>query len=86
MATTARGWAAPCVTLPVAHPATQEAARQQQQKQATSWELSYDDVHFERKVGEGAFGEVWQARLHGKTVAAKKLKYCFPLLCAVLAF
>jgi hypothetical protein len=42
--------------------------------QRASWEIAATDVKLERKLGEGSFGEVYLARLHGNPVAAKRLK------------
>eukprot|EP00007_Cunea_sp_BSH-02190019_P004251 CAMPEP_0174232712 /NCGR_PEP_ID=MMETSP0417-20130205/2930_1 /TAXON_ID=242541 /ORGANISM="Mayorella sp, Strain BSH-02190019" /LENGTH=963 /DNA_ID=CAMNT_0015310809 /DNA_START=145 /DNA_END=3036 /DNA_ORIENTATION=- len=38
-----------------------------------SWEVDPGDVHLVEKIGSGAFGEVFRAKLHGKDVAVKKL-------------
>jgi len=36
--------------------------------------VSKDEVEFERKIGEGGFGEVWVVRFHGQRRAAKRLQ------------
>ena len=38
--------------------------------------LCIDDVKTGKKIGEGSFGEVYQAFWHGNVVAAKKTKRC----------
>lgn len=38
--------------------------------------LCIDDVKIGKKIGEGSFGEVYQAFWHGNVVAAKKTKRC----------
>ena len=38
--------------------------------------LCIEDVKIGKKIGEGSFGEVYQAVWHGNVVAAKKTKRC----------
>lgn len=52
----------------------QQQLQAKQQQQQRTWDLSVEDVKLERKLGEGAFGEVWLGRLHGKAVACKKIR------------
>jgi len=37
-------------------------------------EISFDDIRFEEKIGEGSFGEVYRGFLWGQEVALKKLR------------
>lgn len=36
-----------------------------------SWRISHDDLKFEKKLGDGANGEVFTAKWHGTDVAVK---------------
>lgn len=35
--------------------------------------IPFSDIQFEKKIGKGAFGEVWKAQYLGTDVAVKKM-------------
>lgn len=37
-------------------------------------EIGFSEICFEKKIGEGTFGEVWRGTCRGKEVAIKKMK------------
>ena len=42
--------------------------------EAPNWQIAYDELELECKIGEGGFGEVFRGKWRGTTVAVKTLK------------
>ncbi|XP_065841326.1 uncharacterized protein [Oscarella lobularis] len=51
-----------------------EMAEQMAEELANIWSVKTEEIKFERKIGEGSFGDVWTAEYRDQTVAVKVLK------------
>jgi serine/threonine protein kinase len=47
---------------------------EEMKKETPNWQINYEELEFEHKIGEGGFGEVFRAKWRGTTVAVKTLK------------
>jgi len=47
-------------------------------KDTANWQINYEELQLEQKIGEGGFGEVYRAKWRGTVVAVKTLKHKGP--------
>ena len=52
---------------------TKTEFQQETRKLQQGWVVGYKDIHLQKVIGKGAFGEVWKGRWRGLDVALKKM-------------